>query len=219
MVFESHTDVSRVQQVWKYVPQRLYQRYPRALWYLIIDDDVFINLRTLAQFVSRRDPHELALYGPGFCDWGVSARLKHRISTTLEVALPRFIHIVIGGIMLFTQAAVRRFADATALLQCIDDLETLYSNDILLWDGLKESAMYNQDWLFCWCLQVRMNGTVYLDNTFEDVEFPSQKCLLLTDVAQQIVGACCHCDRTLRVLQTAVASSLHAYAFAATHWS
>ena len=38
--------------------------------------------------------------------------------------------------------------------RCIDDLETLYSNDILLWDGLKASAMYNQDWLFCWCLQV-----------------------------------------------------------------
>ena len=39
-------------------------------------------------------------------------------------------------------------------MQCIDDLETLYSNRVLLWNGLKQSAMYNQDWLFCWCLQV-----------------------------------------------------------------
>ena len=69
--------------------------------------------------------------------------------------------------MLFTAAAVKRFSDANILLQCIDDLETLYSQDILLWDGLKKSAMYNQDWLFCWCLQVRMGGTVYLDNAFE----------------------------------------------------
>ena len=38
-------------------------------------------------------------------------------------------------------------------VQCIDDLETLYSNNVFLWGGLKESAMYNQDWLFCWCLQ------------------------------------------------------------------
>ena len=83
---------------------------------------------------------------------------------------------------------MKRFSDATSLLQCIDDLETLYSNDILLWDGLKESAMYNQDWLFCWCLQVRMNGTVHLDNTFEDTSFPAQKCLLLSDVAEQVGG-------------------------------
>jgi hypothetical protein len=31
-------------------------------------------------------------------------------------------------------------------------------------------------WLFCWCLQVRMGGTVYLDNGFEDLDFPSRKC-------------------------------------------
>lgn len=38
-------------------------------------------------------------------------------------------------------------------MQCIDDLETLYAKDIFLWGGLKDTAMYNQDWLFCWCLQ------------------------------------------------------------------
>ena len=51
------------------------------------------------------------------------------------------------------QAAVRRFTDSTLLMQCIDDLETLYGNNVFLWGGLKESALYNQDWLFCWCLQ------------------------------------------------------------------
>ena len=31
MVFESHTDsVARVQQIWKYVPTRLYERFPQA---------------------------------------------------------------------------------------------------------------------------------------------------------------------------------------------
>ena len=68
--------------------------------------------------------------------------------------MPEYIHIVIGGIMLFTAAAVRRFLDSTLLMQCIDDLETLYGNNVFLWGGLKESALYNQDWLFCWCLQV-----------------------------------------------------------------
>ena len=58
------------------------------------------------------------------------------------------------GSTLFTAAAVRRFLDSTLLMQCIDDLETLYGNNVFLWGGLKESALYNQDWLFCWCLQV-----------------------------------------------------------------
>ena len=90
--------------------------------------------------------------------------------------------------MLFTRVAMQRFCDATLLMTCIDDLETLYSNGILLWDGLKDGALYNQDWLFCWCLQVRMNGTVYLDNAFEDTFFPQRKCLTLSDVARQTVG-------------------------------
>ena len=34
--------------------------------------------------------------------------------------IPDFIHIVIGGIMLFTAEAVKRFSDATLLMQCID---------------------------------------------------------------------------------------------------
>ena len=82
----------------------------------------------------------------------------------------------------------RRFSDATLLMQCVDDLETLYSNRVLLWDGLKESAMYNQDWLFCWCLQVRVGGYVHLDNAFEDVSFPQSKCLSIPDVARHHVG-------------------------------
>ena len=43
----------------------------------------------------------------------------------------QLLHIVIGGIMLFTAPAMRRFADATLLMQCIDDLETLYARDLL----------------------------------------------------------------------------------------
>ena len=95
----------------------------------------------------------LVLYGPGFCDWGVKAKLKSQISATLGMAMPEYIHVVIGGIMLFTAAAVRAFTDSTLLMQCIDDLETLYGKHLELWGGLKESALYNQDWLFCWCLQ------------------------------------------------------------------
>jgi hypothetical protein len=34
-------------QIWKYVPQRLYQQFPSADFYLIVDDDVFINRRAL----------------------------------------------------------------------------------------------------------------------------------------------------------------------------
>jgi hypothetical protein len=188
LIFESHTDVSRVQQIWKYVPQRLHRKYPHALWYLILDDDVFINQRQLEAFIRARDHNELALYGPGFCDWGIKASLKKRIAPLVDVPLPDFIHIVIGGIMLFSQAAVRRFSNANTLMQCIDDLETLHANRIRLWNGLKEDALYNQDWLFCWCLQVRMKGTVYLDNTFEDVDFPDRKCLTLADVARSRVG-------------------------------
>jgi len=115
--------------------------------------------------------------------------------------------------MLFTSAAVKQFSDATVLMQCIDDLETLYSNKIHLWDGLKDSAMYNQDWLFCWCLQVhtshtplppslhlrthssacvclqvRMGGKVHLESAFEDIEFPQRKCLTVTEGARQQVG-------------------------------
>jgi hypothetical protein len=48
---------------------------------------------------------------------------------------------------------VRAFTDSTLLMKCIDDLETLYGKHLELWGGLKESALYNQDWLFCWCLQ------------------------------------------------------------------
>ena len=201
VVFESHTDVSRVQQIWKYVPQRLYMRFPHASWYLIIDDDVFINQRRLLDFIATRNPNELALYGPGFCDWGVKASLKEKIATAIsDVTLPQFIHIVIGGIMLFTSAAVKQFSDATMLMRCIDDLATLYSNDILLWDGLKTNAMYNQDWLFCWCLQVRLKGTVYLDNAFEDIDFPAQKCLTLADVVTQHVGIHHVAPRRMRAL-------------------
>jgi hypothetical protein len=172
-VFESHTDVSRVQQIWKYLPQRLHSRFPSADFYLIVDDDVFINARRLHDFIARRSSSEVAIFGPGFCDWGVKRALKARIADALPgVRLPRFVHIVIGGIMLFTSAAVEAFSDATLLMQCIDDLETLYSRGVRLWDGLKAAAMYNQDWLFCWCLQTRMGGTVYLDNAFGTLREP-----------------------------------------------
>ena len=145
MVFESHTDVSRVQQIWKYIPSRLYKAFPSMRFYLILDDDVFINRIQLLRFLKHRDHNELALYGPGFCEWGVSSDLKKQISSAIsEVKLPQMMHIVIGGIMLFTSAAVKQFSDATVLMQCIDDLETLFANKIHLWDGLKDSAMYNQ---------------------------------------------------------------------------
>ena len=189
MVFESHTDVSRVQQIWKYILTRLYKAFPSMRFYLILDDDVFINRIQLLRFLKHRDHHELALYGPGFCEWGVSSDLKKQISSAIsDVKLPQMMHIVIGGIMLFTSAAVKQFSDATVLMQCIDDLETLFANKIHLWDGLKDSAMYNQDWLFCWCLQVRMGGKVHLENAFEDVEFPQRKCLSVTEGARQQVG-------------------------------
>ena len=84
-----------------------------------MDDDVFINRHLLTQFIAIRDPHELALYGPGYCDWGVKRELKEKISMTLNMQMPDFIHIVIGGIMLFTAAAVKRFTDSTLLMQCI----------------------------------------------------------------------------------------------------
>jgi hypothetical protein len=70
---------------------------------------------------------------------------------------------------------VRAFTDSTLLMQCIDDLETLYGKHIELWGGLKESALYNQDWLFCWCLQVRMKGRVVFDALLDDVDFPQKK--------------------------------------------
>ena len=63
MVFESHTDVARVQQIWKYIPQRLYKRFPGMHFYLIMDDDVFINRRQLLNFIHHRDPNELAIAG------------------------------------------------------------------------------------------------------------------------------------------------------------
>jgi hypothetical protein len=121
MVFESHTDVARVQQIWKYVPQRLYQRFPSAAFYLIMDDDVFINRRQLLAFIRHRDPNELAIYGPGFCDWGVRRALKERIATVLDVPLPDFIHIVIGGSTCsrtpsHTTARARRSAFADGVL-------------------------------------------------------------------------------------------------------
>lgn len=58
----------------------------------------------------------------------------------------------------------------------------------MLWDGLKKSAMYNQDWLFCWCLQVRMKGLVHLDKAFDDVGFPAQKCSTFGDASRNLVG-------------------------------
>ena len=64
-----------------------------------------------------RDPNDLVLYGPGFCDWGVKRELKEKISEVLGMAVPEYIHIVIGGIMLFTAAAVKRFTDTTLLMQ------------------------------------------------------------------------------------------------------
>lgn len=139
----------------RYVPQRLFSRFPSADWYLIIDDDVFINADRLRAFTASRDPTELALYGPGFCEWGVPAKVMAKAGALLGIdPMPPAVHIVIGGIMLFTAAAVRKFADPDNVLKCIDDLETLYSNGVKLWGGLKESALYNQDWLFCWCMQV-----------------------------------------------------------------
>ena len=107
MVFESHTEsVARVQQIWKYVPQRLYERFPNAHFFLIVDDDVYIHHGLLLDFVHHRDPQALVLYGPGFCDWGVKGKLKARIAETLGMPMPEYIHVVIGGIMLFTSAAV-----------------------------------------------------------------------------------------------------------------
>ena len=85
-------------------------------------------------------------------------------------------------------------------MQCIDDLETLYSHRIMLWDGLKKSAMYNQDWLFSWCLQVRMQGTVVLDSSFDDVDFPAQKCSTLADSSRQLVGVHHSNPRRVRAL-------------------
>ena len=185
----------------------------------------------LYDFVAHKDPREVAIFGPGFCDWAVKGPIKERISRALAVSLPSMIHIVIGGIMLFTLAAVERFTDATTLLQvtgnlrppgrrpamsvsvrchsrrphpccpqCIDDLETLYAHNLLLWDGLKDSAMYNQDWLFCWCLQVRMGGRVYLDHAFQDVTFPVTQCVTVVDAARFHVGTHHTSVRKLRAL-------------------
>ena len=92
--------------------------HPRqAHFFLIIDDDVFIHHDLLFDFVHHRDPNDLVLYGPGFCDWGVKRELKEKISEVLGMAVPEYIHIVIGGIMLFTAAAVKRFTDTTLLMQ------------------------------------------------------------------------------------------------------
>jgi len=175
----------------RYVPQRLYSRFPNADWYLIIDDDVFINADLVRAFIASRDPTELALYGPGFCEWGVPFKVMARAGELLGVTqMPPAVHIVIGGIMLFTAAAVKKFTDAQNVLRCIDDLETLYANGIKLWGGLKESALYNQDWLFCWCLQVRLGGSVVIGdfNAFEDIDFPQNKCLTVADAARTHVG-------------------------------
>ena len=75
-------------------------------------------------------------------------------------------------------------------MQCIDDLETLFANGITLWGGLKESALYNQDWLFCWCLQVRFGGEVVIGDfeAFEDISFPQDKCIAVADAARSHVG-------------------------------
>jgi len=191
LVVESHVDVSRVQQIWKYVPQRLYTKFPDADWYLILDDDVFINAELLRAFVASRDPRQVALYGPGFCEWGVPAKVMAKAGKLLGVArMPPAVHIVIGGIMLFTAAAARKFTEAQSVMQCIDDLETLHARGVKLWGGLKESALYNQDWLFCWCLQVRLGGQVVIGDfdAFEDVDFPNEKCLTVTDAARSHVG-------------------------------
>ena len=188
MVFESHTNLARVQQVWKYLPQRLYERFPAADFYLIVDDDVFLNHRLVTDFIQHRDPSEVALYGPGFCDWGVRSEVRRQASKLLDHPMPDFIHMVIGGIMLFTSAAVRRFSEPMVVMRCIDDLETLYGKKILLWGGLKRSALYNQDWLFCWCLQVRMRGKVHIDAAFEDVDFAADKCIPLHTAARERIG-------------------------------
>ena len=111
-----------MQQLWKYLPQRLYSRFPGADWYLIIDDDVFINPVQLAAFVAGRNPSELALYGPGFCDWGVKADVMKQAGDLLGVPkMPPAVHIVIGGIMLFSSAAARRFTDANQVMPRVDD--------------------------------------------------------------------------------------------------
>ena len=49
LVVESHTDVAKVQQIWKYIPKRLYDRYPDADFYLILDDDVPLICLMLAR--------------------------------------------------------------------------------------------------------------------------------------------------------------------------
>ena len=81
--------MARAQQVWKYVPQRLYARFPAADFYLIVDDDVFINRALLYDFMASRNPEELAIYGPGFCDWGVKQALKQKINKVIRVQMPQ----------------------------------------------------------------------------------------------------------------------------------
>ena len=160
--------------------------------YLIIDDDVFVNPERLAAFVSARDPSELALYGPGFCDWGLKASVLAKAASLLSIAqMPPAVHLAIGGIMLFTAAAAKRFTDATAVMRCTDDLTTLSENGVKLWGGLKDRALFNQDWLFCWCLQVRFGGEVRVGDfdAFEDVDFAQDKCLTVSRAARSLVGA------------------------------
>ena len=73
--------------------------------------------RAIAYYHRTLAPLAAAADGPGFCDWGVKKQLKDRIKKVLPgLQMPDFIHIVIGGIMLFTAEAVRRFSDATLLI-------------------------------------------------------------------------------------------------------
>ena len=67
---------------------------------------------------------------------------------TLNMQMPDFIHIVIGGIMLFTAAVP---TDSTLLMQCIDDLETPWQPDLPV-GGLNSRRCTTRTGL-CWCLQ------------------------------------------------------------------
>ena len=82
-----------------------------------------------------------------------------------------------------------------------------YARGLFLWDGLKTGSMYNQDWLFCWCLQVRMGGVVHLDNGFEDVQFPAHKCTMVAEAARHNIGTHHTSPRKLHALWRAYTRS------------
>lgn len=178
-----YTNLALTQYKWKYVPIKLFEKFPQAQYYLLVDDDSYVYKKGLMKLINDGgipSPEENAVVVSKFAAFSKpwSERRCRKVSESIfdtpenVGCLDTDFILIPGGIMMFTHEGLRKMANPFLITQCIDDLAVMDARGHYPYGGRykmeKEGkkAYYNQDHLFSWCIQGRSRGKVIRSTSF-----------------------------------------------------